>query len=452
MADKMLNARVKNKRDTSANWTSNDPVLLDGEIILVDTNNSELRFKVGDGTKRYSQLPFTDEPIRALIQESQVNADWDEDDSTDLAYIQNRPAIRAGAGTNSIIEGQIEDASDVAVYTLTISGDANATSFTYTTNDTIPASRVTARALSYAYYEDGTAALYRPHKIISISKSGTGSSATVDQTGTIVLTGSLSTTAITNGTLLIYYKVKNQTFGVSSAHAEGMYTIAFGHAEGQGTVAAAGGAHAEGVGSVARSSTSHAEGLGTLAYDIASHAEGGNSIAYGSGAHAEGYGTIANGLGSHAEGKYNIQDMSNTYAHIVGNGTNAARSNAYTLDWSGNGVYAGKVTVGTGPTGDMDVATKQYVDATIPVTATITTTTTWAGDGPYTQTVTVTGATITSNSKVDLQPDATSILQLVTDGVVALYVENNNGTLTMTSIGAAPSAALTLQCTITEVD
>lgn len=37
-------------------------------------------------------------------------------------------------------------------------------------------------------------------------------------------------------------------------------------------------------------------------------------------------------------------DNSNTYAHIVGNGTSdTARSNAHTLDWSGNAWYAGSV-------------------------------------------------------------------------------------------------------------
>ena len=34
------------------------------------------------------------------------------------------------------------------------------------------------------------------------------------------------------------------------------------------------------------------------------------------------------------------------YAHIVGNGEESARSNAHTLDWSGNAWFAGKVTVG----------------------------------------------------------------------------------------------------------
>lgn len=48
---------------------------------------------------------------------------------------------------------------------------------------------------------------------------------------------------------------------------------------------------------------------------------------------------------------------------IVGKGTgNSARSNARTLDWSGNEVLAGKLTVGTSPTANMDVTTKQYVD------------------------------------------------------------------------------------------
>jgi hypothetical protein len=56
----------------------------------------------------------------------------------------------------------------------------------------------------------------------------------------------------------------------------------------------------------------------------------------------------------------------------------------------------------------------------------------WSGQGPYTQTVTVTGAAVTGSSK-------------------ALTVENNAGTLTAYSLGAAPSAAMTVQCTVSEV-
>lgn len=63
MPNKTFNARVQMKRDTSANWTSNNPVLLNGEIAIVDTDAGEVRFKVGNGTSTYTQLPYTDEAI-----------------------------------------------------------------------------------------------------------------------------------------------------------------------------------------------------------------------------------------------------------------------------------------------------------------------------------------------------------------------------------------------------
>ena len=77
--------------------------------------------------------------------------------------------------------------------------------------------------------------------------------------------------------------------------------------------------------------------------------------------------------------------------------------------------------------------------------------TTWSGNGPYTQTVTVTGATPTSNSKVDIQPDATALAQMEADGITALYIENNAGTLTAYAVGGTLSASVTVQVTLTEV-
>ena len=67
MANKIFNIRVKNKRDTEANWKSKNPVLLDGEIIIVTTTSGDTRFKVGDGKKTYNQLPFQDQKTRDLI-------------------------------------------------------------------------------------------------------------------------------------------------------------------------------------------------------------------------------------------------------------------------------------------------------------------------------------------------------------------------------------------------
>ena len=62
--------------------------------------------------------------------------------------------------------------------------------------------------------------------------------------------------------------------------------------------------------------------------------------------HTEGMNTGAGSECQHVQGKYNIYDDANKYAHIVGNGTNAAPSNAHTLDWNGNAWFAGNVYVG----------------------------------------------------------------------------------------------------------
>ncbi len=102
-------------------------------------------------------------------------------------------------------------------------------------------------------------------------------------------------------------------------------------------------------------------------------------------------------------------------------------------------------------THEKDLVTKEYVDNKDPVVKSIALTTTWSGSDPYTQTVTVTGYTVTANTKVDLQPNSTVVNQLITDGVKALYISNDNGTLTAYAVGAAITAALTVQCELREV-
>ena len=87
--------------------------------------------------------------------------------------------------------------------------------------------------------------------------------------------------------------------------------------------------------------------------------------------HAEGRHTKACSSYQHVHGKYNIEDSSNTYAHIVGNGnSDDERSNAHTLDWSGNAWFAGDVytgsTSGTNKDeGSKKLATEEYVNGRI---------------------------------------------------------------------------------------
>lgn len=146
----------------------------------------------------------------------------------------------------------------------------------------------------------------------------------------------------------------SEGYGTSSksiaTHTEGYNTTAqsdYSHAEGYGTSANGTYAHAEGVGTIASGQYTHSEGKDTSALSYGAHAEGELTTAGGSYSHAEGQGTTAQSSHQHVQGKYNISDGYGTYAHIVGNGTGTNnKSNAHTLDWSGNAWFAGDIKVG----------------------------------------------------------------------------------------------------------
>ena len=172
----------------------------------------------------------------------------------------------------------------------------------------------------------------------------------------------------------------NTTVGLYS-QAEGYNVCAsnkYSHAEGNNSAATGESSHAEGDHAQATGNYSHAEGRYTTASGIyGAHAEGNGSTASGDSSHAEGQWTTAQRKSQHVFGEYNVLDttgangtVKGSYVEIVGNGTaDNARSNARTLDWSGNETLAGKLTVGAAPTADMDVATKKYVDDNITVTS-----------------------------------------------------------------------------------
>ena len=68
---KTLEVRIKHKVDTHENWTSKNPVLLNGELIFVDTTDGRKQ-KIGDGVTAYINLPFTDELLQSFITQNYV--------------------------------------------------------------------------------------------------------------------------------------------------------------------------------------------------------------------------------------------------------------------------------------------------------------------------------------------------------------------------------------------
>lgn len=104
MATKEFKARLVNKIDTYANWTSNNPVLLKGEIAIVDVPASTdvvqqepaVLMKIGDGMKKFSELPW-------ISAKSADVYSW--------ALAPTKPTYQASEieGLDAYISGEVED-------------------------------------------------------------------------------------------------------------------------------------------------------------------------------------------------------------------------------------------------------------------------------------------------------------------------------------------------------
>lgn len=146
----------------------------------------------------------------------------------------------------------------------------------------------------------------------------------------------------------VFNDYENNVASAYYSHAEGYMTTAsapYSHAEGSNTVASNLSCHAEGSGTTASGNCSHAENMGCIASGSNSHAEGYHTIARGEHSHASGAHTIA-GMEVFALGRYNkkAEDVALVVGNGWGNDSYEYRSDALTLDYSGNLKLAGNLT------------------------------------------------------------------------------------------------------------
>ena len=150
----------------------------------------------------------------------------------------------------------------------------------------------------------------------------------------------------------VFNDYENNVASAYYSHAEGYMTTAnapYSHAEGSNTVASNLSCHAEGSGTTASGNCSHAENTGCIASGSNSHAEGYHTIARGEHSHTSGSHTIA-GMEVFALGKYNkkAEDVALVVGNGWGNDRHEYRSDALTLDYSGNLHISGKLTADGG--------------------------------------------------------------------------------------------------------
>ena len=146
-----------------------------------------------------------------------------------------------------------------------------------------------------------------------------------------------------------------------SSHSEGTQTTASGlysHSEGTQTIASGHASHSEGTQTTASGYDTHSEGTQTTASGYAAHSEGRSTTASGDYSHSEGYSSEASANYAHSQNRYTVADQPSQTAigkyntknntnnlFAIGNGTaDNARSDAFTVDNSGNVVASGTIT------------------------------------------------------------------------------------------------------------
>ena len=59
----------KHRRGTTEQWATSDSIIYDGEIVVEKSNDGYIHLKVGDGTKKFSELPYMNIPMDSFPKE-----------------------------------------------------------------------------------------------------------------------------------------------------------------------------------------------------------------------------------------------------------------------------------------------------------------------------------------------------------------------------------------------
>ena len=400
---KIFKTRIKQRRDTSANWESKNPVLLNGEVIIVDTANGETRTKTGDGTKTYTQLPFDDEGSKggkSLIDKSFADNVSTSGNTTTIDKQLKTYSVTTRLEADVVITGLDENGQEVTRHKLSekvdkVSGksliDENVSKqIAYNPNDKyvhvdfkstkgsgIDCSGIKIQKLSredsssdyetsevapYTELSGSTIRLQTPDNEATVELSTTGF--TIDnnkeQSSPSILLGTKA------GDIIVHNYTTNEQHKLSEkANSSDVLkktnTAAFtptadyhpatkkyvddnklshiANGETIGTI------------KIGRTGSQRADGPYSTIIGFGGHTSNDalGSVAIGNGECLADYTvamglTVANGENQLVFGKYNVKDTENKYACIIGNGTSdTARSNAHTVDWNGNAWFAGDV-------------------------------------------------------------------------------------------------------------
>lgn len=97
MPEKILKTRILLRNDETANWLKNqNTVLGQGEAGVEFLANGKTKIKIGDGVKKWSELPYVDGEDIVQTQVFQIEAQAEQEDLTAIANAVGDAALQSG--------------------------------------------------------------------------------------------------------------------------------------------------------------------------------------------------------------------------------------------------------------------------------------------------------------------------------------------------------------------
>ena len=223
------------------------------------------------------------------------------------SHAEGYNTIANGAASHAEGWGLVAGRASSTKPSWTISGNANATTYTTSANHNLKVGDIVE-------YDSTPYMGYNTVRIAKVKAIPSTTTFTVD----ITLNKDV---ALTNEKINITTSAAYSNY----SHVEGQFTITTGvaaHAEGYSSRADGSCAHAEGYYTIADGSCAHAEGYYTTAHYQTSHAEGDHTITDSSYSHAEGSYTKTINQYEHAQGRYNKSHKTNNTFGNAGNTLN----------------------------------------------------------------------------------------------------------------------------------
>jgi len=477
MSEKILNSRIVHKHDVEANWLKAvNFIPKQGEIIVYDiddTYNYE-RFKIGDGKTLVSALPFADDALRASLL-AEIGA---VDDKVDAVS-----SLVGDTAVSEQITAAIADKADSDHVHDVATSDANG--FMSSADKTF-IDKLDASIASIGYFSSKTVAEFRealvawtdtvcgvpgaktwfscdlPNLVELWNGGDTTSVIGAGTTNVIEVNSSYSTsdylllkiTSYSDSTVY-YVACANGTWANIRKVAFTNNTVA--STQKLATARKINGVSFDGTSDITITADPAANQLTggdlnnvrTPGYYFAGGSSGVTNIPDGVDAFgvevyrsAGGYITQELTSGNQLTGKKFVR----TYNNSTWSEWEVIYTSAYPQ------VHVGP-TQPTDPNVQVWINTSEDGTGVVPVLPRITTISlpvaNWTGSAaPYYQTVSVN--TVTSATKIDLQPTVAQITSLQNDDI-ALMAENTNGVVKIYSFGGKPSADMTMQVLLTEV-